>query len=74
MVEKLILTVPAELKARVEGLVDAVQLQVTPSAGRAVNQSTVGQIGIEDLLKRYEKSPTDLAVRLGLSPQASEEV
>ncbi len=68
--EKIPVTVTEDVKRRVEALVTAIQSEVSPQAKRAVSNSGICAVAIEDMLNRYEKSPMDLASRMGFALKA----
>jgi len=68
MSPKIPVTVTAEFKARVETFVEAIKACISQQASSGVNNSTVCQMAIEEMLDRYEKAPEKAARRLGFSP------
>ncbi len=53
--------------ARLDALIAQVRANVSETASRAINCSTVCRLAIEDALDRYEHEPNLLAERLGFS-------
>jgi len=68
MPPKIPVTVTAEFKARVENFVEAIKACITQQASSGVNNSSVCQMAIQDMLDQYEKTPEKAARKLGFSP------
>jgi hypothetical protein len=68
MPPKIPVTVTVELKTRVENFVEAIRACISQQASSGVNNSTVCHMAIEEMLKRYEKTPEKAARKLGFSP------
>jgi hypothetical protein len=65
--------VPATLLRRLDGLKDRVAMNVTDTAAKALDRSTLCRLAIEDFLGRYENEPMMLVGRLGFQPQSDPE-
>jgi hypothetical protein len=64
--------VPFDVVARLETLTAHLKTQVSTTAARAIDRSTVCRLAICDLLDRYEREPAVLAERLGLATDEGE--
>ena len=65
--EKIPVTVTMDLKRRVAALVATVQNEVSPHAQRAISNSGICAVAIEDMINCYEKNPKALAERMGFA-------